>query len=476
VRPRTLLILLLVVAGLVAFIWLYERELPSSDERAVQAKLLFHFDEEDVTGLEIEWEGKRVLLERQGQEETAEETTQAARGRADGEWRLAEPLAARADDSLVASLLGSLTSMEKERTLADMNAAEAGLEEPRARVRVHLGDEVRELLIGSEVPASNTMIVGVAETDGFFVVADGIWSQLTREPGEWRDRDVFAGRRADVERISLTAGGQRLLLARRGDDFWLESPLVDRADEEKVAKLIGDITSLRVEAFVDEPEQTVEEMGFDPPRAVLEVVLKEQIDPFRMELGAAVPDHEGRVLARVDGQLIELDTELARVMEESSADWLSTAWSSLETFQIDEVVIVDETGTMTLERAGAIWKRGDDEIPFTTASDLLYAITETTADRILSPAEVETLGVDWESPLLELRLAGDEESGQDELSLFETDDGDFLARSADRKSVLVLPAEAIEEIRRKIDEARSVEGVPEATEPEGEETELEPGP
>ena len=443
-RPRTLLILLLIVVGLVAFISLYEQELPSSDERAAQAKLLYRFDGEDVNGLEIEWEGNRVVLERQA-----------------AEWQLVHPLAARADDSLVATLLGTLTSMEKERTLDDMTPAEAGLDEPRARVEVRLDDEVHGLLIGSEVPAASTMIVGVEATDGFFVVADTIWSQLTRAPGEWRSREVLAAQREEIERISLSMADAQVQLARRGEDFWLESPLVDRADEERVSKLIGDITALTVASFVDEPEQTLEEMGLDPARAVLEVVLKEQAEPFRLELGAPVPDSEGRLMARVDDQLIELDTELAQVMAESSTDWLSTAWSTLETFEIDEVVVDDETGTMTLERAGAIWKRGDDEIPFTTASDLLYAITETAAERISSPAEAEMLGADWESPVLKLRLSGDEESKQEELTLFTSAAGEHLGRTGDRESVLVLPADAVEEIHNKIAAARSADTVPE---------------
>jgi len=444
VRPRTLLILLLIVVGLVAFISLYEQELPSSDERAAQAKHLFRFDGEDVNGLEIEWEGNRVVLERQA-----------------AEWQLVHPLEARADDTLVATLLGTLTSMEKERTLEDMTPAEAGLDEPRARVEVRLEDEVHELLIGSEVPAASTMIVGVEATDGFFVVADTIWSQLTRAPGEWRSREIFAVQREEIERISLSMADAQVQLARRGEDFWLESPLVDRADEERVSKLIGDITALTVASFVDEPEQTLEEMGLDPARAVLEVVLKEQAEPFRLELGAPVPDTEGRLMARVDDQVIELDTELAQVMEESSTDWLSTAWSTLETFEIDEVVVDDETGTMTLERAGAIWKRGDDEIPFTTASDLLYAITETAAERISSPAGAETLGADWESPVLKLRLSGDEESKQEELTLFTSAAGEHLGRTGDREIVLVLPADAVAEIRNKIAAARSADAVPE---------------
>ncbi|MGB3562225.1 MAG: DUF4340 domain-containing protein [Thermoanaerobaculia bacterium] len=462
-RPRTLLILLLVVIGLVAFISLYEQELPSSDERAAQAKLLFRFDNDDVSGLEIEWEGKRVVLERQAAEVVVEEGEEASSGEVAEGWRLVHPLEARADASLVDSLLGALTSMEKQRTLEDMTPAEAGLDEPRARVEVRLDGDVHELLIGSEVPASSTMIVGVEATDGFFVVGDGIWGQLTREPGEWRSREVFAAEREDIERISLSMADAQVLLARRGEDFWLESPLVDRADEEKVSKLIGDITSLTVTSFVDEPELTLDEMGLDPARAVFEVVLTKQAEPFRLELGEPVADTEGRFTARVDGQIIELDTELAQVIEESSTDWLSTAWSSLETFQIDEVVVVDETGTMTLERAGAIWQRADDEIPFTTASDLLYAITETAADRILSPAEAETLGTDWDSPVLELRLGGDEESKQEELTLYTGPAGEHLGRTGDRESVLVLPADAVDEIRNKIAAARRAEAVPEET-------------
>jgi hypothetical protein len=461
VRPRTLLILLLVVVGLVAFIALYEGELPSSDERAAQAKLLFHFDDEDVNGLEIEWEGIRVVLERPVAEAADEEGEEESRSEVTDEWRLVYPLEARADESLVASLLGALTSMEKSRTLEDMTPAEAGLEEPRARVEVRLADDVRELRIGSEVPASSTMIVGVAETDDFFVVADGLWSQLTRAPGEWRSREVFAAPQEDIERISLGMADERLLLARRGQDFWLESPMLDRADQAKVSKLLGDIASLTVASFVDEPELTPDEMGLEPARAILEVVLKEEAEPFRLELGVPVPETEGRITARVGDQIIELETELAQLMDGSPTDWQSTTWSSLQTFQIDNVVVDDETGTLSLERAGANWTRAEDEIPFTTASDLLYAITEAQAERILSPAEAEMLGADWESPVLELRLASDEESEQEELTLYTGSGGEHLARTGDREAVLVIPDEAVQEILDKIAAARTVDYVPE---------------
>ena len=52
-RPRTLAALFLVVAGLLAFIWFYERELPSSDERVELAKRVLSVEADDVRGLTL---------------------------------------------------------------------------------------------------------------------------------------------------------------------------------------------------------------------------------------------------------------------------------------------------------------------------------------------------------------------------------------------------------------------------------------
>ncbi|HNU83320.1 MAG TPA: hypothetical protein PKO05_07800, partial [Thermoanaerobaculia bacterium] len=65
-RPRTLLVLLALVVGIGAFVYFYERELPSSDERAERAKrVLPGLAAEAVTGIEIEGSTGRLRLERE---------------------------------------------------------------------------------------------------------------------------------------------------------------------------------------------------------------------------------------------------------------------------------------------------------------------------------------------------------------------------------------------------------------------------
>ena len=53
-KPRTLLILLVAVLGLGAFIWFYERELPSSEERKDLEKKVVKVEKDDVTAITVE--------------------------------------------------------------------------------------------------------------------------------------------------------------------------------------------------------------------------------------------------------------------------------------------------------------------------------------------------------------------------------------------------------------------------------------
>ena len=54
-RPKSLLVLTLLVAALAAFVFFYEKDLPSTDERAELAKKVLRIEEDDVDSILIEW-------------------------------------------------------------------------------------------------------------------------------------------------------------------------------------------------------------------------------------------------------------------------------------------------------------------------------------------------------------------------------------------------------------------------------------
>jgi hypothetical protein len=213
-----------------------------------------------------------------------------------------------------------------------------------------------------------------------YVVGGSIYHDLDREPGDWRDRDVLAVRRDDVERLTLDpAEGERIVLARRGEEYWLDEPLVDRADAAAVDQVVSDLTALRAREFVDEPGEDLAECGLEPPRGTIEIAGGGE--PLRLEVGGPA---EGEAwYGRAGGQLFETDGQLPEALARQPAEWQSRSLSARRLYQIDRVT-VNETGAepLTLVREGPDWRRGGDAIPYTPVSDFLFAVTDARAERL----------------------------------------------------------------------------------------------
>ena len=64
-KPRTLLVMLVLVLGLGAFVWFYERKLPSSEEREENAKKVLTVEKDDIRAV-LGTDGKWVFTHKDG--------------------------------------------------------------------------------------------------------------------------------------------------------------------------------------------------------------------------------------------------------------------------------------------------------------------------------------------------------------------------------------------------------------------------
>ncbi len=498
-QPRTLLLLTVTVLALGAFIFFYEKDLPTTDEHAELAKKVLRLEDQAIEALLIEWGDSRVRLARQRPPSDGG-GDDAGRGGADdggdavsvspaAGWRIIAPLDARADGGAVDSLVSSLTGLEFSRAFEDFDRGELGLDDPRARVTLVASGDQKVLEIGAELPASSDMVVTVTGGAKAYQVASSLFSDLTKDPGEWRDKKLFAGLRSDVERLTLEAGGEKVVLARRGEvapegrqsdvapegrqrnTFWIESPLTDRADQDRVNALLSELTDLRVESFLDEPLLTPESLGLEPPRGVVEAVLAGEAEPFRLELGHVAGDDGDVVYGRADSQLFELKTRLTESLAATAADWRSKSWTALQVFEIEAAAFADSEGTVEISRDGADWQRGEDRVSYTVVSDLLYPITEAKGEQVVERAGAAAAGHDLEQPSLRVTLST--EDGDRSLQLFPALDGLAAATSGGRRAVLLLAEETASEILDKLRDLRTAEPLP-AAEEDGEPEDGEP--
>ena len=463
-KPRTLLILLVLVLGLGAFIWFYERKLPSSEERETLGKKVFALEKGDVTAVAIDAPKGSVRLERapapkpaQDKKDKKEETAGPA-----ADWRLTRPLAARADAFAVDRLLDAVTSLQRTNTLDAVDPKAVGLDKPRATVRLTTRDGEKVLRIGAEVPPGGSTIAGIEGRKGAYVVSDAVLSEVDKAPGEWRDHQVFRGNREAVQRITLTGGSAGpVVLARRSGSFWMERPAADRADRDLVDGLLSDLTGLTADRFLDGP-QNLAALGLNPPKGAVDVVFSDGTPPARVELGTAVTGPAAPAgqpagelaYGKVGDTVFEVRTRLGESVRRAPVDWRALQLSAFEVHDVDSATVRDGGTAMPLTRSGTDWKRGDTLISYLPVSDLLFAVTGARAQRVLDAAEAAGLA----RPLLTFELHG-KELGNETLTLYPPVKDGVPARVSGRDVALLLPADTLSQIQAKLKGVRDAKAV-----------------
>lgn len=459
-RPRTLLILLLLLVALAAFAWFVDRDLPGSDERAEKAQQVLYFDGDQVVAVRIERGEERIRLE--GTHPSLEPGGEAT-PREPVVWRLVEPLLARADGGKVRALLSDLGSLESQRKIEQPDRAALGLIEPRARLileRTQGGELVLEL--GAALPSSESMIVARAGEAVAHVVASRLFDTVDRASGQWRDHNLFRGERARVDRIRLTAAGEpTVTLARRGEEMWLESPITDRAASDPVDRLLEALVGLQAERFLDaHDESSSSRLGLEPPRATIEILANDGTKILSLSLGREVEGSAGGArFARAGDEWVELGRSLEEWWSKPVEEWRSKRWTALEPWQVDDATIESPSGRLVLRREGVDWQREGVAIPFTSVSDLFAMLSETQAVA-LAPATVvaEALG----TPLMTLTLAASE-GHEETLALYPAIDSSsstLPATVSGREVVLLLPATTLTSLEAKVAAIRAAEPLP----------------
>ena len=445
-KPKTLGILAAAALALAAFIAFYESKLPSTTERREQSKkaIVFAADQTREVVLETAAPAVRIRLQRE-----ASGSDEAPRI-----WWLREPLVARADGFAVDRFLQSLAALEAVRRLEDADREELGLNRPRysATVRGEFGE--RTLDIGVALPIGGTVAVAVRGDRAAAVVAESVVADFVRPADDWRSRELFTVDRDQVESLTLSHEGRSVVIGRQGEVFSVSAPFVDRADRDRVNELLSELASLQASRFL--PGEG--EAAAGPFDMVVEVRVKNQAQPLRVEIGPRVIDAKPeKRRVRVDGVAAESETALAETLSRPPAGWRSSHWSSFEVFRVESLAAVTKGEPWDLARQGSDWKRGDQVLPYGPVSDLLYAVTTAKGLEILSRTEAANRGIDFARSQATFKLGG-KEGEVEVLSLYSAlTGGEVPAGSSTREVVLLLPAETAREILEKAVAVRSAE-------------------
>jgi hypothetical protein len=289
-RVKGTLLLLLLVVGLGAFILLYERMRPGTDEREQQARRALRVNPELVTSLRIEQTNLVVdcVLD-------------------DDRWRMQEPVEAYADKGAVNRILVGLQEMPKrdvitaeERARHGTRLEDYGLAAPIARIHFRQDNRDRTIWIGNPAAVGDGLYIAEAgEQDvSVIVTSTNLWDILPRDAGSIRSRHLLPGLPPKLKRIEVkrASGFLQLVL----DDYgqWrIHQPVVGRASGAFVRDFASKFLGAQAETFEADRVLDLAPYGLDVPEAQIVLWPQAGSEPHVVSLGDVVEDAPDQVYA-----------------------------------------------------------------------------------------------------------------------------------------------------------------------------------
>lgn len=241
---KTTLLLLVIAAGLVA--WLYFVELKKESPRdrpAGESAPAFTFAAADIAKLTVTRGGETVALKRRGED-----------------WWITAPRETRADSGAASALANAFAAVRIERTLpaAAERLADYGLDAPAVRVTAELSSgEKHTLRLGGRDFSGINVYAQMGGRDDVLLLSGGLLASADKSFDELRDKRLLHFSEDHLARLTLRATA-RLVLEKDEEGKWrFREPAAHRGKEARASSLIWALQDARAEEIFDDPPRQV---------------------------------------------------------------------------------------------------------------------------------------------------------------------------------------------------------------------------
>ena len=381
--PRKLIVLTALVVALFAFVFFFERKLPSTTERKQKGDLVWEIPEEQVQSVRLEKGTQVIELARSGEKS----------------WRLVKPDSYPADGFAASDVVSQLARLRRTSPdSADAKPEDYGLKTPIVKAAISWKDDKkpgkilsRTVEVGIDIPGTETTAARVADSSAVTFVSTNLALAVKKTPDEFKSREIFGPSNPDNSKLDVDRGRGRLSLAKKDGTWWLNQPLSDLADNDAVEKLIGALTALKVIDFLPSPPgQGLASLGLSPP--LFHVVLSDMKGPgITVDFGASKADGNS-VYGRRENQVF---TVASTVTEDLTREAEAFREPRLVRFDRGAVTSIEGVFPKTkflFERKQDGWSLGGKSVMAPPVDDLMTSLLDTRSRSFGDEARAKALG------------------------------------------------------------------------------------
>ena len=436
---RTLGLLVLVLGGLLAYLYFVDAEKPVGEAEAKPKVFGVEADQIDALKISTIAGGDAELAKN-----------------ADG-WALTAPQALKADDAEVSGITSSLASVTVERVVDEnpSDPGQYGLKEPAVEVsfRVKGSKDFKTLQLGGKSPTGSDMYAKTADSPKVFMVYAHLESSFNRTPFDLRDKKILSFDRDKVDRIEVRRGPELLTFIKANGEWRATTPVEARGDFGAIEGLLSRLQSTQMRAIVEESAADLKQYGLEP--AAIEVTVS--AGSARAGLAIGTKDAEGQLRVRdiARTQVVAVPGDLLTDFEKAASDFRRKDVFDFRAFNVDTLEITRDGAAVVFERLKGKGKDGADAWRNATANKELDAakfepfVTKLSGLRAQSfAAAADKTGLD--TPSLAVKATFDEGKKNETVRIGRVGTDAFAGR-ADEPGAAKLDGAALDEILKELD-------------------------
>ncbi len=292
-------------------------------------------------------------------------------GTGDTNWRIEEPAAYQADAVMVGEVIGTLRTLEAERTLdagmADLK--EFGLQAPMLRIAVKEGEQEQVLAFGGVNPTGSARYAQLSGAPKLYLVGMATVNALNKTLGDLRQKRLVEASEFSAQRIAIESpAGNRELVRRENRDWTFAEPNGFFADQRLMTEMVNQVVSLRTDAASLNGESLPEgRFRALPLYARITVASEQKTDTAELRGSPGGVYARSETLGGVYRVPAEIDNFLRKPLDE---------FRDLRVFRFgfsDVFTLRYEGGglTLDLQKPNADWTSGGKKVDATAANQLV---------------------------------------------------------------------------------------------------------
>ncbi|NLM17613.1 MAG: DUF4340 domain-containing protein [Candidatus Riflebacteria bacterium] len=360
-RLRLTAIMALIALLLFVYINIFEVDKPLKQGEEKPVKLLA-LSPEEVTSISFYKEG---LLSWQIEK------------RDDGSF-LNYPYEARADEDEVEGFLKHVSSLHSEDVVKlPENLTLYGLSDKSPRLVFKAGNKTESLDLGQKLEISNSYYVKIGGDKNVYSVPSYVFGSFHKTAENMRDRHLFQGNFANIEKIQYSNKELKLELQKTPNSFdWNIVAPKCKADSITVAGLINNVNTIKASSFIEMEEgDTLSDLLLDPPLVKVSI-FDASGKEYTLSLGQTV-ENETFSKTNLSDEVTMVRANEAEALTLSLYDLRDKTLILPDAKKITNITLTNASATVVLQQKDGVWKKGTATLPEKSFSDFWEIMEET---------------------------------------------------------------------------------------------------